>query len=862
MKRLFIISVLLLGLLFVPATAQQLLTLKRAQTQLNKGRWSKAEALLRKVVKKDSTNAAAAYLMGKYFFSSANAAFHVDSASAAVNNAWTYYRASEDRDRQAFRKIGADSIAIRTLRAMVDSAAFVRAKSVNTEASFNFFLENFSSATQREEAVFLRNEAAYQDAVRANTYQAFLSFLEKYPKSANAPEARSRYERLLYEARTSSRKLKAFEDFLAEYPSTPYRRDAEKHIFEIYTASGEPQDLKNYLKRYPRSWLAKRAKDILFHQCVELEDLAFMEEFMTDSARQIIALNKSYLVPVLVKGKFGFMNAAGSMVIKPSFLSIPESYLCGNIEEDLLVADGRLMARDTHVVLSDSIDYLEDIGHGFLQVDRRGCRQLIHKTGYAIGECIEGAHIVSERYVALMKNGKWGLFAMNGRGITSFEWDEFVSLGSVIGFKKNEQFRLAHVKAVKEAADGNDVKFFPGQFDEVKMIRRAIWIRRGELQGLLDQDLNIIIPIERHQIKQSWFGIVVEKNSETVLYEGLERFATAPVVQLSQPWVAVRRDSSWQLYQPGQRTFSQNKLFSRIRFSGPIAVGASGDSSFVHFATGVVIRLVGAADISFRPGKDSTAYLLVTLDGKKTIYNDRGKKLFTADADDVQYAGAGLFVVVRADKKGLVNSAGQRVLPIEYNAIGQVQDGVVSVLKNMKFGLFHVRDKKLIKPEYDKNVAVLGNALVAFDQGNYGFIGWDNKPVGKFEFSEVKAWNDSLALVRQKEKWSFYNLRTKKLSEDFFVLPEFIVDDASNRLMMAKGEEGYGIFSSKTGTVIPFSYSLVKNLGTVEEPVYFTEKHVPDASIFIVIYYNRFGQLLYRQVYEEEEYDKIFCAEN
>jgi hypothetical protein len=52
-------------------------------------------------------------------------------------------------------------------------------------------------------------------------------------------------------------------------------------------------------------------------------------------------------------------------------------------------------------------------------------------------------------------------------------------------------------------------------------------------------------------------------------------------------------------------------------------------------------------------------------------------------------------------------------------------------------------------------------------------------------------------------------------------------------------------------------------VGSADEPLYFTEKHVSEASVFVVIYYDKNGKMLRREVYEEaDDYEKIYCQQN
>jgi hypothetical protein len=87
-----------------------------------------------------------------------------------------------------------------------------------------------------------------------------------------------------------------------------------------------------------------------------------------------------------------------------------------------------------------------------------------------------------------------------------------------------------------------------------------------------------------------------------------------------------------------------------------------------------------------------------------------------------------------------------------------------------------------------------------------------------------------------------------------------IADSPDEKIAIVKQKNSFGVISNTKGIVIPFTFSDIINIGSRDEPMYFTEKHVTEASIFVVIYYNKLGKLLRREVYEElEDYEKIYC---
>ena len=835
---------------------------RAAIKSMAKKRWEKAKEQLDHALEKDTLNAASKFLYSRYFFSATNPAFHIDSAYLYVNKALWDYGLAPAKERDRLARAFMDSLQMVRLRKRIDSAAFEKARSVNTEGAFLHFLSTYVSAEQRNEAIALRDEAAYLDAVKANTYQSFLHFIEKYPSAARAPEARSTYERLLYNTRTKERSLNSYENFLKEYPATPYRREVEKHIFEISTASGQISDFVNFLDRYGRSSSAGKARSILFHLLADHEQPVSLDASLTDSLRNVQALNEGFLFPVMKDGLFGFMNTIGEMVIRPGMETLYPAYKCGSIQEDVLIVNNALLSRDGRTIFRDSIEDLSDLGSGFLAIQTNECLRIVHKSGFSVNDCADEAKIVSGKFIAVKKNGRWALYTLAGRSLTLHDWDEIEFVEDLLIFKKGNEYRLVTAVDIGKSADSQDIEF-SDPFDEVRMLEHSrLWVRSKDFEGVLDQRLQSVIPFDKYEIKSTFFGVVTRAPSGYRLFDiGGNEIAAARGVQIHEPWIALRQDKKWQLYDENPRMFA-GVFFDSVRFEGPFVVGLTSDSLRVQFTPAVARSFKKNTQCTFVPGKDSTAFILIQEDRRKTLYDYHGKFLFTMDFDDVSYAGGGLFIVSRKDKKGLISRSGKVLLPVEFDAIGSVAGNMVSLLRNLKFGAYHVEKNKLIRPQYEKNVIIYNDDyLYTFQKGHYGFINWDNKPVTRFEFDEVRYWNDSAAVVKKNFNWLVYNISANKQLENDIKDIQYIIDTADEKLAIVKQHNSYGVVSSRQGFIIEPTFSNIVNVGTPDHPVYFTEKHVEEASIFVVIYYDSRGQMLYRQVYEEEDYEKILCSD-
>jgi hypothetical protein len=797
------------------------------------------------------------------FFSHENPDFQIDSAYWYTMSALADFQVSSVKERDKMKRFPLDSLVLVRYRQRIDSAAFVRARHADTEEAYLIFLGSFPLAAERDEAKLLRDAAAYRDATKENTFEAFLRFLQKYPQASQAVEARAHYDRLLFQARTADKRLSSYRNFLKQYPQTPHRREVEKNIFEITTASGTVQGFEAYLAEYPSSSFSSRARNILYHLLAdEHTDFVPPSCIQSDSLSKVARLAKGYLVPFLSRGNFGFMDPEGKAVIADQAREIGKEYLCGNITEDLLVLPDKIVSRNGAVVFAGTVTSLEDLGYGFLTIETKDCIRVLHKTGFSIGDgCIQDAKALNGKLLALQKNNRWSVWTLAGKMLQPYTWDDISFIKDVILFHKNNKIILATTQAIAAIADQE--KWNPGDsYDEVKRWPgEQLWVRNGERQGVLNQTLGIYVELEKQVLNHYFFGCAANTSEGIKLFNMEGKGASSfKKIEVSDPWVVVKTNESWRLFDPGTLQYA-SPSYDSMTTAGPFAVGMSTDSVRFYFNKDTFLDIRRPARFEFVPGKDSSSFLMVDQDDKKTIYDHQAHRLFTVACDKVQYGGQGLFIIHKKEKKGLVNAQGKLLLPVEYDAIGSAGNDVISLLKSMKFGLFDHKKRKLIKPQYDKNLVLYnGEVITAFKDGAYGFLGWDNKPLGKFEFNEIRYWSDTTALVKKNFQWMLYSITSGKVALDKIKNYKLIHDTPDEKLAIIHQENNYGVIHSKKGVIIPLTFSDIVNVGSPERPTYFTEKHVEEASIFVVIYYDSEGRMLRKEVYEQEDYDRIYCT--
>ncbi len=837
---------------------------RTALSRVEKGKWGKAEKALQRTLQKDSLHAEAHYVYALWFFSSPNPAYHIDSAYQHAQKAFTDYEKASQRQKEKMSRFPLDSTGILNLRRQIEDQAFENTKHANTEAAYISFLDRFKYAAQRGIAIELRDEIAFLEALKINTYQSFQEYLNKYPQSGRAEEAGRRYEKLLFDEKTSDGKLSSYIIFYRQYPNSPHRADVLRSIFEISTASGNTASYLNFLKSYPNSPFEKKGKDLAYHIAIE-EGENISGEIWSDSLQRARELAQGFWIPFMKGGQFGFMNEQGNEMMAPHLKAIHEDYICGNVTTDYLITSRGVIGRTGSLLVDGPVSEADEIGSGFLLVSSSICNRVIHKSGLAVADCVDDARVIVRHFLALRKEKKWRLMAFNGKALLPPVYDDIRTEENIVLFVKNGKTILNTLAQVASVADKNPL---PENFvfDEVRKLNsKYLWVKNGVLEGVLDYTLQWVVPLDRQSLTLNAFGLT-KKTGDKITTLGVAKAIDDKefnAIQHYANWLGLYQTSSMQLYSLLTAEIIADNLDS-LWFTNGLALAKKQDSLQVFFDPGKKLLFSIHTKITFVKSPDSVRYFFLESKNKKELYAVvTGKKLFATAFDAIEEVVPGVFLITHQGKKGLADGSGKWVLPKEYDAIVKSSENRVSLLKDKKFGLFDLQYRKLIKPVYERNIQYFSaSLLVAFKDGFYGFISQDTQPLSDFEFDEVSPWNDSIAWVKKNFRWKLYDVYGRKVLHDQIKDYQLLADTEEEKTVRIHKENHYGILSSTRGMVIPPTYNEIINLGTKDTPFYFTEKHVEEADIFVVIYYDKNGLQLKREIYEADEYERIYCRNN
>jgi hypothetical protein len=825
---------------------------KAAIRNMENGRFHKAFIILKKILRKDTTNIKATYLLGHYFFQPGNPDYQLDSAYRYSRKAFLQWQQLALQEKYRLERQGLDSLSMVKLIYGIDSAAFDLARTSNTVEGFEQYLHNFHEITWRVQAIILRDDAAFELATTQNTYLAFERYLNKYPKSRRVADARRSYDSLLYKTKTSDQQLSTYRRFLQDYPETPYRDEVELNIFQLSTASGTAQVFAEITRISGHPFGAEAAA---------IQNGLNDQVFFPDSESATLLL-----YPVLRGGLFGLMDNNGAEILAPMLKELPDQYRCGNITDEVIALPNLVINNKGKTTWEGAYDSVDDLGNGFVTIESKGKFFVVHNTGLRFYRApVDDAKLLSGRIFAIRQQEHWGLLTLTGRIVVKPEWDDIDVIGDVLVMHKNNKVSLTTIDNVTRP-DGEQKKWVEG-FDAVKKINNnLLWVQSGIYQGVLDTTLNILIRLDKHRVTATSQGFLLTSSGgqSLVNQSGIES-ELIQQIDVKGAWIGGKKDNKWYLIEP-ETLRRHQEHYDSIQFLGAFAIGLRGDSAFVSTTSKKVMKQIQPVSFEFLPGLDSTGYLVITNQNKQTIYSSQGTRLFTGQFDRILSATRDYFVVQKKDKqkkdkKGMVNTQGKEILTAEYDAIGGPVNGVMSLLKGGKFGQYDLQLKQLVKPEYDKNIQGYSEGIYfVLKNGKHGLIDAKNKPLTEFTYDQVIYWTDSVALVQSGKIWSLLNFRTGKVIAPSISDVDVIRNEGPEKIYRIRQGNSYGVISNRAGTIIPVKFTDLVNIGSARQPVYFTEKHVEEASLYVVIYYDARGKFIRKEVYEQDDYERIYCS--
>lgn len=841
--------------------------ISKALKALKKGKHQQVESVLKKSLLKNPVNPGARYAWSLLFFDSAYYHSNLDSAHLFIEQALVDEQQPDSLGGLPLEKSDLTIGHLLAHKTTVDSSAYARASDLNTVQSFQEFIDDYQNAPQIDSAISHRNQLAFEIAATEHTFKSYKVFLDQYPDSQQSAEARDKYELLVFQSKTGSGKLQQYLEFLKEHPNTPYRNQAEWQIFQLQTLNDRPGSYQRFKKDFPNSKYVSVADNILYH----LDKESFMKgDYITDSLARINKLESTSLIPVYENDQYGFIDHYGVYQIEVSFDSIPENYLCQLLTTDVFQAYINqklvLMGRNQKVLWDGPFDGIKDLGRGLLELNIGNKYGVLHKSGWLVLNVeYDQVKILGDSFIAIRKNEKWGISSMTGRLIVPIIHETIQSAGAFILLKKGQWAVSTNEHVVRSFELDQDFSY---QYIDWEFVgQNNLMVFTPEKEGILSKDLIPIIPLSVHEIHQldsaDWY---VKTAHGTIRFYGKNLKAIPPdryqKFLSSNHFICLFKNPKWEVWDRATLDrLNENSYDSVARLGMHIMMLMDEQGTTLLFRNGATLTLAKNDRVRLiREAGQSMGFLQVnSTGGKRQVYDLEGHPIYHTWYYDMHPLTSELFIIEKNGLKGIVNLQGTILIKPRYQTIVADSISHISILHNGRFGHYDPVNRFLIKPQYESRITYFGNGiLISSKKGKKGLIDHKNKVVVAFEYDQIRQWSDSAVIARKQNTWMVLNYYTGELEFKDITGLNWISNNNKRRAII-KTKQGYGLLDNKLGMLLNPGFNDIINLGTAAKAVFFTEKYIPEADYFVVIYYNHEMDVIRKQVFDSGNYDQVYC---
>ncbi|MFM8913372.1 MAG: WG repeat-containing protein, partial [Flammeovirgaceae bacterium] len=542
-----------------------------------------------------------------------------------------------------------------------------------------------------------------------------------------------------------------------------------------------------------------------------------------------------------------FMDSRGQEVMEPTFVNINEDYKCGLVEADVLATSEGLVARNGKRITSfQKIN--EPLGLGFWKVGDTTCMRVVHASGRLLANhCAEDAQLIGNRFFWLKGKSQSGVYSLAGRLLLKGNWDEVSWAEDVLVLTQWQKKTIVTMQQMKAAAEGLVVKS-DHVYDDVRAVgTNRLLVRNGALEGIIDSNGRFIVPLARQVLTLEPFGLVRKVNDVIFLDEVDKQFVSRQIKKYNRyrHWLSISTNTESLVWDLRAKRFLPRA--DSTWFAAGLLFAKQADSVNIHFNFRNTLSFRKDQRVTLIPSRDSIRAFFVN-EGKlkKSVFAvTEGLKLFTAEFDQIESIDQGLFLVTRKGKKGVLSKNGKVLVAIEYDLLAFNRGRCWSTFKDKKFGLVNLATGELLKPISTRNVSLLGKTkLVVYQKDKCALVNWQGKNVTPFEYDELLPWSGQFIWARKNFSWSLIDIVSQKMIVSNVKRFDKWLDQEQSKIYRIQKDEFFGVVTTEKGLVIPPSFSLVKNIGSQEQPLYLTDKEVEEAGVHVVIYYNADGKFI------------------
>ncbi|MFY0607871.1 MAG: WG repeat-containing protein [Cyclobacteriaceae bacterium] len=844
--------------------------LGRIRKLIEKGDFEKAEKTIRKSQEKEPDHPGTNYYLSYLFIEEAYSIYDIDSALHYWQIAKGFLDSASQEISEELLEESLTEEDFGVLYDRISAAAFSRTYRELSVDALETFLGVYDMSNEAVRAVELRDSLAYEASKQTNTWQGYQSYFQTYPDSEYASQAQQKYERLLYQSYTIDGNADGYIRYLRDYPDAPFRTQAIDAIYEMVTAKDQMAAYKWFLNEYPDAIQKKKAADILYFKALSLggESLDWIidNHADADSLQRVHRLRGTQLIPTLEKGKFGFMTLNGEALLAPSYTSISNEYLCGKVTADWLEVGSNgipsIINRNGDVIIENYVS-VKELSPPIYLVET-DAKKLYHGSGFLLSQRkIDDAKCLSNGWIAFKTKYNWGLMLPNGKELLVPKYSSIDGYGSFLVLEQDGLYALASHDEILNKT--HNLKFIYDDFEVAS--DSLLFVYNEDQEGLFDLELNTIQPLSNGRIySEGGFiyvayddGIQVVRDDGITIEEGQIDDLT-----INEGWLGLESDSTWRIVSRMWPDSIQRLDLDSIRLFGPRSayIQSEGESKLL-FDNGKEYPLSGTDEYRYITSSESkyeAAYWLLRKRSQLQVLGMDGEALFEGTYSNVTAFSDSTFRVKVANSMGFVDRKGKEILKTRYDLLDE-NDAMVFLLRDGKIGAVDLRYDAIISSKFDARIERIDSGKYQVKtSGKLGVIDPKENFLIPAQYDEIQYWNDTAIWVKEQEVWSLMTFDQELVLTGIKSLKPWL-KNSTQEIWMAFGEDGYGLYGTEQGEILPLQYNEIINVGTDEQPVFFAEQHLKTASLFVVTYFNLEGETIRSQAYRPDEYDLIYCEE-
>ncbi len=845
--------------------------IQRGLKLLDRGDYEKTQSLLLKQYPKEQRDPAWHYLTSRLLSARESDFYSPDSAYYHCRESLGLFETITDKERKQLEKFQINKDHLTAHRQTLDRLAFAAAQDQNTRAAFEHFIALHQNAAQLPAAIAARNQLAFAAAESQNTYPAYEAFMRQYPDAAEITMARERYDARLFEAEAGSGRLSDLQQFIAAHPESPFRRQILSQILHLSTLENWQEQTIAFIKTYPGEKASVTAQNGLYAALGAEQFIdALPPKLQYDSLRSMARADKFRLVPFLEDKRYGFVAEDGTMILKPKFKHIPESYRCEALQSPLLLASEKeqqlLINRHGKPIFNGTAETFSTIGGGYYIVETKDGNTLIHQSGNIIRTNIEGAGWLENGMMWLRQNGKAGLLSHWGKEILPVEYEAIRADENFLYLKSSGKWAILSLTDFLNSIKENNIQIQPA-YDGYTRAGNEVIVQVAGENIVFDHTMQEKLPAVKGEISKLGQYYLIKSQQYTLVSEDLHFLYDAlDDILYNNRWIGIKKEQSWALID------HHGSFFPQFSFDSIRLMGSEVAIAFQHKKTFAFIGDNRPLDIS-NFGTDFF-WLQPSLIGERAdslrlpffavknrnqyyrIYNTEGENIFSGKLDKVQVFYDGFILIEQNGKKGLLNKLGEVVVPVRYSGIGSYHKGTFAILEGEKFGIYDTFSGDFIKPAYDQRLTSLMPGVYAAKKDGAVQLVTKSSSFHEEGLQELVAWRENFIFARIKNEWRIISADSMQIVGNFAFQRARPLHEGSPLAVVAQDNK-YGIYHYQNGIMVPLNYQEITNMGTAQQPIFVAEKDKNDG--YQLDYFAEDGRVIHRSILSLQALDLIIC---